>query len=344
METVSTQIELRQSAGWYAEFIDNLPVAIYRTTIEGKIVYCNKALAEMFGFRSVEELIDYPVIELYGNKKDRGSLVQAVLKRGTISSLPFLFRRRDGRQIWCAVSAKAVFDDDGMMVLLDGFLRDITTQMQQERPETLLGDTANTMHNFVVLLDTQGHLLDINEAGMEFMGLRKEELLGRLLQDFIIAEDRDILLLLLSDLMKTGREESILRIEGNDGKEGHFQFDASLSRREGSGNLIKGILRNVTGQVREERERMDRERFQGVLEMAGGVAHRLNQPLMIINNLVSEIISDLKSSDRNYERIMKVHHQIEVLNGIGKKIAGIKKYEPMDYVAGVRIVDLDRAS
>jgi PAS domain S-box-containing protein len=60
------------SARGFAEFFDGIPAAIYRTTLEGKIVYCNKAFAQIFGFDSAEELIDYPVIEFYRNKKDRG--------------------------------------------------------------------------------------------------------------------------------------------------------------------------------------------------------------------------------------------------------------------------------
>jgi len=39
-----------------------------------------------------------------------------------------------------------------------------------------------------------------------------------------------------------------------------------------------------------------------------------------------------------------MHDQIRKMNDIAKKISSIKKYEAMDYVAGVRIVDLDKAS
>jgi hypothetical protein len=41
---------------------------------------------------------------------------------------------------------------------------------------------------------------------------------------------------------------------------------------------------------------------------------------------------------------LKVHDQIQKLNSIVKKIGGIKKYRAMDYVAGIKIVDIDKAS
>ena len=59
------------SARRYAEFIDSLPAALFRTTIEGQIIYCNHAFADLFGFDSALDLIDYPVIEVREQKSDR---------------------------------------------------------------------------------------------------------------------------------------------------------------------------------------------------------------------------------------------------------------------------------
>jgi hypothetical protein len=35
---------------------------------------------------------------------------------------------------------------------------------------------------------------------------------------------------------------------------------------------------------------------------------------------------------------------VERISEIAKKIGNIKKYEPMDYVAGIKIVDIDKTS
>ena len=52
----------------------------------------------------------------------------------------------------------------------------------------------------------------------------------------------------------------------------------------------------------------------------------------------------MNSDDRNFNKGAKVHDQIQKLSEIAKKIGGIKKYEAIDYVAGIKIVDIDRAS
>jgi len=78
--------------------------------------------------------------------------------------------------------------------------------------------------------------------------------------------------------------------------------------------------------------------------MAGGVAHLVNQPLMIINNLLYEVLTDLRPEDINYQRIRRINDQLKKLNEIAEKIRGIKKYKTMDYVGGLKIVDIDRAA
>ena len=172
-----------KSERWYAEFLDNFPVGIYRTTLEGNIVFANKAFAKIFGFDSTADLIGYPEVNLYHDRKNRGTLIKAILEKGHVEVLSLPFKKNDGTLLLCAVTAKAVFDDDGMVVFLDGLMRDITEEIK-------------------------------------------------------------------------------------------------------------------------EKERSTKEKFQGVLEMAGGVAHRLNQPLTIINNILNEILSDLHADDKNHQKIM----------------------------------------
>ena len=78
--------------------------------------------------------------------------------------------------------------------------------------------------------------------------------------------------------------------------------------------------------------------------MAGGVAHILNQPLTIVNNLLSELLQEFQADEATSPKLKKIHSQIAKMNGIANKIGNIKKYEAMDYVAGVKIVDIDKAS
>lgn len=332
------------SARGYAEFFDGIPAAIYRTTLEGKIVYCNKAFANIFGFASADELIDSPVIDLYRNKKDRGVFIHSLLQRGRLSDLPIAFQMKDGTPIMCAVSAKAVLDDDEVVVHLDGYLREITGQIEVSEDVLQMDGRADDLKHAVIVIDLHGGLIDINQAGAQLMGFSRAEMLGQPVSGFFAPEDREFFLIFLADIIKIGRNETILAVTDRGAKKRHLDWHAYLVRNDSQPHHIKCIARDVSDIVNRQKERSNDEKFQGVLEMAGGVAHSLNQPLTIVNNLLNEILSELDRDGSIFPKVQKVYDQMKKMNEIAQKIGNIKKYEAMDYVAGVKIVDIDKAS
>jgi PAS domain S-box-containing protein len=326
----------------YADFFEGIPAAIYRSTLEGKIVYCNKAFAQLFGYDSSAELIDFPIIELYRRKKDRGVFIHSLLQRGRLFDLPIGFKMKDGTPILCAVSAKAVLDDDGIVVHLDGFLREITGQIELKSAAELDG-MADDISNAVIVLDLQGELIDINPSGAQLLGYSKQEMLGQPLSAFFAPEDREFFLFFLSDILKIGRNNMMLAVMDRSAKKRHLNLHAYLVRNDGCPHHIKCIVRDVSEIFTRQKERNVDEKFQGVLEMAGGVAHSMNQPLTIVNNLLSQVISELPEKGSVYPKLMRVHEQIKKMNDIAEKIGSIRKYAVMDYVAGITIVDIDKA-
>jgi len=332
------------SAKGFAEFIQTLPVAVFRETLDGRIVYCNKALAEMLGFESSAELIDHPMTHFYRSAEDRDLLLSAVMKSGRVVDAPVSLKRRDGRPIWCRLTAKAFMDEDGILVHLDGVLRDATRELERRGTRPTLENMANVLSDFIVLLTPEGEIADINKVGSELLGFRAEDLVGRSIADFVVPRLRDLFSTFLSIVFKTGREEGILTIMDRNGDERHLEFHAFVDESQGAHGHIHLVARNVTDRIRYHKEQLSKEKFIGVLEMAGGVAHKLNQPLMIMRNALTEVLSGISPKDPNYERVMKIHQQVERISEIAKKIGNIKKYEPMDYVAGIKIVDIDKTS
>ena len=328
----------------YSEFVRNLPVAVYRVTIEGKIAFCNDPFARIFGFASVKDAIGFPEIKLYRNKKDRGTLVQTVLQHGLISEMPVPFYKRDHTPIWCSMTTKAVFDDDGEVVSLDGLVRDISGEIEEADLNGDLIDRLNRIEDAVFLLDPQGRIIQTNEVAAQIIGCNIVELPGLLFSELLANEDRQLFFLFIGDTNRIGREEIILKLETDSSAEQLIRIQAAVVKSEGRSRTISCIVSDVTERVNKIREKTNRDKFQGVLEMAGGVAHRFNQPLTIVTNIINETLSGIDPDDRLYASISKVQDQIHKLNDIARKVGNIKKYEAVDYVAGIKIVDIDRAS
>jgi len=335
---------ITSSAGTHTDFFNSIPAAIYRTTIEGKIVYCNWAYARLFSFNSVSELTDYPEINLYRNKKDRGLFVNSILQRGRVVDLPISFVKNDGTKIWCAVTARAVMDEDGTVEHIDGVIKDITGEIEEKEAQPRLNGAIDDQTQGIIIFNLQGNLIDVNAAGAEVIGFPQEELIGKSLSEFLLPGQKVLFLLFLSDILKIGHEEVILPVIDRNGDTRYIELIGVLAKKDGRAYHIKGIARNMTKLAKQQKDRSTKEKFQGVLEMAGGVAHRMNQPLTIINNLLDEVLLDLDTDDKIRAKIVSINQQIKKLNDITKKIGNIKKYKAMEYVAGIKIVDIDKAS
>jgi PAS domain S-box-containing protein len=325
-----------------ADFVDSLPVAVFRESLSGQIVYCNKAFGDLFGFKSCAETVDLSITHLYRNAQDRSSLIEAVIHHGRVRDVLVPFKKRDGATIWCIVTEQAVLDRKGQPVFLDGVLRVITTKAEKKNPR--YEGEIKALSDFAALLDPEGNIVEISSPGSSLLGFSPEDLVGKRILDHVVPRFRDLFSTFLSIVAKTGKEEGILTIMDREGEEKHLEFYAFVDERIGMSDHIHLVARNVTERIKLQKEQLSKEKFLGILEMAGGVAHKLNQPLTVIRNTAMEVLSLLSPEDPVYEKIVRIHLQIERIHEMAMKIGNIKRYEAMDYVAGIKIVDIDKTS
>lgn len=328
----------------FSDFFDRIAIGVYRSSLEGKLVAGNRALARIFGFDSVEEMRGHPLVLLYKSKRDRGNLIQDLFSAGIIKERHIEFKRRDGSPLWCSVTASAVLDREGNMAFIDGALREVTAERERHERLQRLADMVRSRREFSFLLDDLGRIRSIDSSGAEVFGYDREKMAGNPLSVYIAPKYRQLFSGFLADVLEKGSVEGILIFNDREGGRRHVEVHAQTVETPGGQRQISGIARDITQTVVSQRERLGRERFQGVLEMAGGVVHRLNQPLTVVTNLVNELASEAAPGDPHLEKLYQLQEQVRKLNEIAKKVGNIRKYKSMDYVAGVRIVDIDQAS
>jgi hypothetical protein len=117
-----------------------------------------------------------------------------------------------------------------------------------------------------------------------------------------------------------------------------------------SGLLIAIILilyqENIAMKKRRqlEEERLQRERLEGVIEMAGAACHEFNQPLQTLFGYSHMLLKNLPEDSPLLEEIEKIKNSIDQLGKITKKIMHITRYETKEYIEGLKIIDIDKAS
>ena len=134
------------------------------------------------------------------------------------------------------------------------------------------------------------------------------------------------------------------------------QLDKLISRSSAitftfaSGLLIAIILilyqENISMKKRRqlEEERLQRERLEGVIEMAGATCHELNQPLQTLLGYSHLLLSNLPQDSPLIGEIEAIKKSTDQLGKITHKIMRITKYETKEYIDGSKIIDIDKAS
>lgn len=103
-------------------------------------------------------------------------------------------------------------------------------------------------------------------------------------------------------------------------------------------------IKSVLIQKKLEKRLMEKEKLNGVLEMAGGICHDLNQPMQVVSGYSELLLMDMGKENSAYPYIKMIKEQTDEMGSITRKLMRITKYETKDYIEGSRIIDIDKAA
>lgn len=131
----STEITLLESEARYRNIYDNALEGMFRTSLQGKLIEANQALAAMFGYSSPEETVNSIIFtgnQLWLNPEERLKFVEIIEKQNVIRGYECQFKRKDGTPIWVSLNTRLVRDNNGNKLYYEGFVEDISERKQTE--------------------------------------------------------------------------------------------------------------------------------------------------------------------------------------------------------------------
>src|ERR671914_17783 len=127
--------ERRQAEEKYRSIFENAVEGIFQTTVDGRFVTANPALARMFGYESPQELlaaISDVEDQLYVDPERRAEFGQLARGEGFVYGFEMQMYRKDGSVMWASANARAIRDDADEVVGYEGFVEDITQRKRAE--------------------------------------------------------------------------------------------------------------------------------------------------------------------------------------------------------------------
>ncbi|WP_395023043.1 ATP-binding protein [Dongia sp.] len=136
-DLVESQRAFREAEARYRSIIDNALEGVYISSLDGRMIVANRALAEINGYSSPEELIlsvKDIAKEWYVRPERRQEFVDAMARDGEVRNFESeVYRHRSRERIWVQENARLVSDESGKPLYYEGTVQEITQRKNFER-------------------------------------------------------------------------------------------------------------------------------------------------------------------------------------------------------------------
>ena len=217
---------LTESEKKYRTLVTNLNIGVFRISPEGRFIQANPAMATIFGYGSVEELMAEDIVNLYQDPADRHKLIEDLLRNGNLKDRELAMRRRDGTLIWCSTTATLQHGERGEQISwLEGVIEDVTERRQAE--ELVLTINENLERK------VRERTRELQESQIQYMHAEKLSSIGQLSAS--IAHEFNNPLQGILSILNGLKKRAILEEEDKE------LLDAAIVE----GNRIKDLIRSL---------------------------------------------------------------------------------------------------
>ncbi|WP_448604143.1 PAS domain S-box protein [Thermoleptolyngbya sp.] len=164
---------LRAAEEKYRSIFENAVTGIFQTTADGRYLSANPALARIYGYGSVEDLMEaLQDIEhqLYVDPTRRQDFIDQMAAHGAVEDFESQVYRNDGAIIWISENAIAVRDDQGNLLYYEGTVEDVTQRKRSEEALKRQLAAIEASATGVGIVDAAGKFLYLNSAHATIYG------------------------------------------------------------------------------------------------------------------------------------------------------------------------------
>ena len=186
---------LRQSEARYRSALENVPVGVVQTTVDGRFLLANRAMARLLGYETVEALAadGRTAGDYYADAGTRDRFVDTLRREGSVHRYETEWRDRHGRPLHVRIDAHARHGSGGSLIGIEGIVEDITAE--HEARQRLLQSEARfralvqRSSDVVVVLDRGGVLTYASPSILAMTGFAAPALVGQPAFAFLHPDD-----------------------------------------------------------------------------------------------------------------------------------------------------------
>ncbi len=161
----------------YDDLLGGELLGLFRTSITGRLLDCNQALANLLGYESVEELKQLPVEGLYFDLAERQEFIEQLLKKKRLNNYELLLKHRNGRAVHVLENVM-LREEPGRATVMDGVVIDITAVRQSELEQRVLANNYRQLTEHMkdgILVVQKGKVVYTNPAAEQLLGMTQSK-------------------------------------------------------------------------------------------------------------------------------------------------------------------------
>ena len=242
-------------------------------------------------------------------------IVREAAEAGQPFEVEYRIIARNGQEKWVWERGRAVDRRSDGVVILEGFITDITDRKHTEaalvRAEAYAQAIVESALDAVISVDDQGSIESFNQAASRMFGYRLDEVRGLHCRSLVATSFYREFDRYFQRSRGSNRHDSSLDLNGCDKDDNEFPIVLSMREivdAEEKKYVI--LIRDLTEQRQAEREVRDQrdmlahvDRLNTLGEMAAGIAHELNQPLTAISMYAQSGLRFLRRQTPELQRL-----------------------------------------
>jgi len=270
-ERKRTKEKIIESEERYKDLVEKAGVAILIDDREGKVKYCNKQYADMFGY-PLEEMKKQNIRSIV-HPDDRERVLKHHKSRIQGKKVPARYEckgiKKDGTIIFIEVHADALMDN-GNIIGTRSYIWDITERKKVEEAVLASEEKFKTLFNSagdaIFITDLDGNILEVNQVACERLGFERKKIIDMTLADIDRPKKSVSLPVKIEELSHRGHIFFETAHKGKNGTIIPIELSSRIIEYEGKPAALS-IARDITERkVAEEERKQSFERLRRSLE------------------------------------------------------------------------------